>query len=770
MSIADQSKRLAEITNDIWRKIDFYVTAALYIVAAIVPVLIIPSVPTGGALVLPIFVGLVMAVLHVRGHPTLAKLLFTYYMIFVVLMQVFPLANSPNISSYFVLSEALLIVLGLVLLPMLFLPFSGLAVAGGFLAGSLMVDPRFVPVGFAILIVLSLYQRKLAGPAGMFLVALLTVQPFVVAASMANKAILAFPLLAFPSMSIGYIRLIPSTNELSLVYLVKGLLSNPIYLLAPSTSFGQMFYVIGGFVNNLLNPLATVGFKKLLLDLVFITQFYVMQVLMAVVFSVVSIVSVEGISLLRTYFQNPDRGELSKYFATLEPLVFSLLLSLLFIYFASMMAVPLGYTTAIGFSAGFAPLALGSVVVGGAAISAEELYINRRAEEILLREDIERIAKELRTLEEDIRKDLGLIRESVREREFPYDEPLAQIEKDMTGILSAAEDGGLENLRRLRASAGELLTQAQQLRNRMIAEILDYARTVSLRFNSLTRRYAELTGRTQPASLPVDYSSISDVAQVLRGTYDTYKSLSNDMISLYKSVAGALHRLFPNEVPVPEEAEPTESLDRLEALLNYFLVPVLEGRRELFESFRDKVCNELSVGCGIPIIEAPKLVEELQRWAEEKASELEERRNAVMSLRSTFSDIVKFEHGYSSLIESEKVLPKIENVIESLRGWSDGESILAAAAAYRELVPQIEKAIKEDRIRVNVLCNYRLMEQMIIDMMDQRNELRAEDIPLSADAAAYLMKVIATLRPGEFAYEEKVMPFSEVRRVLRRRK
>jgi len=92
MSIADQSKRLAEITNDIWRKIDFYVTAALYIVAAIVPVLIIPSVPTGGALVLPIFVGLVMAVLHVRGHPTLAKLLFTYYMIFVVLMQVFPLA------------------------------------------------------------------------------------------------------------------------------------------------------------------------------------------------------------------------------------------------------------------------------------------------------------------------------------------------------------------------------------------------------------------------------------------------------------------------------------------------------------------------------------------------------------------------------------------------------------------------------------------------------------------------------------------------------
>jgi len=340
----------------------------------------------------------------------------------------------------------------------------------------------------------------------------------------------------------------------------------------------------------------------------------------------------------------------------------------------------------------------------------------------------------------------------------------------MTGILSAAEDGGLEDLRRLRASAGELLTQAQQLRNRMIAEILDYARTVSLRFNSLTRRYAELTGRTQPASLPVDYSSISDVAQVLRGTYDTYKSLSNDMISLYKSVAGAFHRLFPNEVPVPEEAEPTESLDRLEALLNYFLVPILEGRRELFESFRDKVCNELSVGCGIPIIEAPKLVEELQRWAEEKASELEERRNAVMSLRSTFSDIVKFEHGYSSLIESEKVLPKIENVIESLRGWSDGESILAAAAAYRELVPQIEKAIKEDRIRVNVLCNYRLMEQMIIDMMDQRNELRAEDIPLSADAAAYLMKVIATLRPGEFAYEEKVMPFSEVRRVLRRRK
>jgi len=766
MSIADQSKRLAEITNDIWRKIDFYVTAALYIVGAIVPVLIIPSVPTGGALVLPIFVGLVMAVLHVRGHPTLAKLLFTYYMIFVVLMQVFPLAISPNISSGFGLLEALLIVLGLVLLPMLFLPFSGLAVAGGFLAGSLMVDPRFVPVGFAILIVLSLYQKKLAGPAGMFLVALLTVQPFVVAASIVNnKAILAFP-----SMSIGYIRLIPSTNALSLVYLVKGLLPNPIYLLAPSTSFGQMFYVIGGFVNNLLNHLATVGFKELLQDLASITQFYVMQVLMAVVFSVVSIVSVEGISLLRTYFQNPDRGELSKYFATLEPLVFSLLLSLLFIYFASMMGVPLGYTTAIGFSAGFAPLALGSVVVGGAAISAEELYINRRAEEILLREDIERIAKELRTLEEDMRKDLGLIRESVREREFPYDEPLAQIEKDMTGILSAAEDGGLENLRRLRASAGELLTQAQQLRNRMIAEILDYARTVSLRFNSLTRRYAELTGRTQPASLPVDYSSISDVAQVLRGTYDTYKSLSNDMISLYKSVAGALHRLFPNEVPVPEEAEPTESLDRLEALLNYFLVPLLEGRRELFESFRDKVCNELSVGCGIPIIEAPKLVEELQRWAEEKASELEERRNAVMSLRSTFSDIVKFEHGYSSLIESEKVLPKIENVIESLRGWSDGESILAAAAAYRELVPQIEKAIKEDRIRVNVLCNYRLMEQMIIDMMDQRNELRAEDIPLSADAAAYLMKVIATLRPGEFAYEEKVMPFSEVRRVLRRRK
>jgi hypothetical protein len=768
MSIADQSKRLAEITNDIWRKIDFYVTAALYIVAAIVPVLIIPSVPTGGALVLPIFVGLVMAVLHVRGHPTLAKLLFTYYMIFVILMQVFPLATNPNIikiSSDFGLLEALLIVLGLVLLPMLFLPFSGLAVAGGFLAGSLMVDPRFVPVGFAILIVLSIYQRKLAGPAGMFLVALLAMQPFVVAASIVNKAILAFP-----SMSIEYIRLIPSTNKPFPVYLVKGLLPNPIYLLAPSTSLGQMFYAIGGFVNNLLNPLATEGFKKLLQVLASITQFYVMQVLMAVVFSVVSIVSVEGISLLRTYFQNPDRGELSKYFATLEPLVFSLLLSLLFIYFASMMGVPLGYKTAIGFSAGFAPLALGSVVVGGAAISAEELYINRRAEEILLREDIERIAKELRTLEEDIRKDLGLIRESVREREFPYDEPLAQIEKDMTGILSAAEDGGLENLRRLRASAGELLTQAQQLRNRMIAEILDYARTVSLRFNSLTRRYAELTGRTQPASLPVDYSSISDVAQVLRGTYDTYKSLSNDMISLYKSVAGALHRLFPNEVPVPEEAEPTESLDRLEALLNYFLVPLLEGRRELFESFRDKVCNELSVGCGIPIIEAPKLVEELQRWAEEKASELEERRNAVMSLRSTFSDIVKFEHGYSSLIESEKVLPKIENVIESLRGWSDGESILAAAAAYRELVPQIEKAIKEDRIRVNVLCNYRLMEQMIIDMMDQRNELRAEDIPLSADAAAYLMKVIATLRPGEFAYEEKVMPFSEVRRVLRRRK
>jgi len=766
MSIADQSKRLAEITNDIWRKIDFYVTAALYIVAAIVPVLIIPSVPTGGAFVLPIFVGLVMAVLHVRGHPTLAKLLFTYYMIFVVLMQVFPLAITPNISSYFGWLEALLIVLGLVLLPMLFLPFSGLAVAGGFLAGSLMVDPRFVPVGFAILIVLSLYQRKLAGPAGMFLVALLTMQPFVVAASMANNN----ATLVFPSMSIKYIRLIQSTNESSPVYLVNGSLQNPIYLLAPSTSFGQMFYAIGGFVNKLLKHLATVGFIEPLQDLASITRFFFMQVLMAVVFSVVSIVSVEGISLLRTYFQNPDRGELSKYFATLEPLVFSLLLSLLFIYFASMMGVPLGYTTAIGFSAGFAPLALGSIVVGGAAISAEELYINRRAEEILLREDIERIAKELRTLEEDMRKDLGLIRESVREREFPYDEPLAQIEKDMTGILSAAEDRGLENLRRLRASAGELLTQAQQLRNRMIAEILDYARTVSLRFNSLTRRYAELTGRTQPANLPVDYSSISDVAQVLRGTYDTYKSLSNDMISLYKSVAGALHRLFPNEVPVPEEAEPTESLDRLEALLNYFLVPLLEGRRELFESFRDKVCNELSVGCGIPIIEAPKLVEELQRWAEEKASELEERRNAVMSLRSTFSDIVKFEHGYSSLIESEKVLPKIENVIESLRGWSDGESILAAAAAYRELVPQIEKAIKEDRIRVNVLCNYRLMEQMIIDMMDQRNELRAEDIPLSADAAAYLMKVIATLRPGEFAYEEKVMPFSEVRRVLRRRK
>jgi len=766
MSIADQSKRLAEITNDIWRKIDFYVTAALYIVAAIVPVLIIPSVPTGGALVLPIFVSLVMAVLHVRGHPTLAKLLFTYYMIFVVLMQVFPLAITPNISSYFGWLEALLIVLGLVLLPMLFRPFSGLAVVGGFLAGSLMVDPRFVPVGFAILIVLSLYQRKLAGPAGMFLVALLTMQPFVVAASMANNN----ATLVFPSMSIKYIRLIQSTNESSPVYLVNGSLQNPIYLLAPSTSFGQMFYAIGGFVNKLLKHLATVGFIEPLQDLASITRFFFMQVLMAVVFSVVSIVSVEGISLLRTYFQNPDRGELSKYFATLEPLVFSLLLSLLFIYFASMMGVPLGYTTAIGFSAGFAPLALGSIVVGGAAISAEELYINRRAEEILLREDIERIAKELRTLEEDMRKDLGLIRESVREREFPYDEPLAQIEKDMTGILSAAEDRGLENLRRLRASAGELLTQAQQLRNRMIAEILDYARTVSLRFNSLTRRYAELTGRTQPASLPVDYSSISDVAQVLRGTYDTYKSLSNDMISLYKSVAGALHRLFPNEVPVPEEAEPTESLDRLEALLNYFLVPLLEGRRELFESFRDKVCNELSVGCGIPIIEAPKLVEELQRWAEEKASELEERRNAVMSLRSTFSDIVKFEHGYSSLIESEKVLPKIENVIESLRGWSDGESILAAAAAYRELVPQIEKAIKEDRIRVNVLCNYRLMEQMIIDMMDQRNELRAEDIPLSADAAAYLMKVIATLRPGEFAYEEKVMPFSEVRRVLRRRK
>jgi len=765
MSVADPSQRLAEITNDIWRKIDLYVTAAIYIVAAVVPVLIIPSVPMGGALVIPIFVGLAMAVLHVRDHPTLAKLLFTYYMIFVVLVQVFPLAQSPNVSGAFWQFEALLIVLGLVLLPMLLSPFSGLVVVGGFLAGSLMVDPRFIPVGFAILIVLSLYQRRLAGPAGMFLVALLTLLPFVVAASIANNAILVFP-----SMSIEYIRLVPITYAPSSVYLVNGLLSNPIYLLAPSTSLGQMSYAIGGFVNYLLKPLVTAGFKQLLSDLAFIIKYYSMQVLMVVVFSVVSIVSVEGISLLRPYFQNPDRGELSKYFATLEPLVFSLLLSLLFIYFASQMGVPLGYTTAIGFSAGFAPLALGSVVVGGAAISAEELYINRRAEEILLREDIERIAKELRTLEEDIRKDLGLIRESVREREFPYDEPLAQIEKDMTGILSAAEDGGLENLRRLRASAGELLTQAQQLRNRMIAEILDYARTVSLRFNSLTRRYAELTGRTQPASLPVDYSSISDVAQVLRGTYDTYKSLSNDMISLYKSVAGALHRLFPNEVPVPEEAEPTESLDRLEALLNYFLVPLLEGRRELFESFRDKVCNELSVGCGIPIIEAPKLVEELQRWAEEKASELEERRNAVMSLRSTFSDIVKFEHGYSSLIESEKVLPKIENVIESLRGWSDGESILAAAAAYRELVPQIEKAIKEDRIRVNVLCNYRLMEQMIIDMMDQRNELRAEDIPLSADAAAYLMKVIATLRPGEFAYEEKVMPFSEVRRVLRRRK
>ena len=765
MSGADSSKRLADIAGDIWRKVDLYVTAALYVAAAVVPVLIIPSVPVGGALVLPIFVGLVMAVLHIRGHPNLAKFLLSYYMIFVALVQVLPLSLSPNVGGAFGLFEALSISLGFVFLPAVLRPFTGSAVAGGFLAGALMVDPRLLPVGFALLIVVSIYQRRLAGPAGAFLVALLILQPFVVAASLANKATLVFP-----SMSIGYVAVGASASSIMhIINLVHGSLSNPIYLTAPSTSFGQLSYALYEFGHYLADAV-TGGFRSLVSWYVDIVTYYGMQMLMAIVFAVVSVLSVEGTSLLGSYFGSPERGELSKYFVALEPLVFALVLSSLFIYFASQMGVPLGYTTALGFSAGFAPLALGSVAAGGAAVSAEEFYVYRRAEEILLREEIEGIAAKLRTLLEDARRDLGVIRESVRERAFPYDEPLAQIERDMAGILSAVEEGGLENLRRLRAAAGELRRQAEQLRNKMTDDILEYARSVALRFNGVRERYAELTGRSPPGTLPVDYSSISDVAQAFRSAYGLYRRLSEDMLSIYTSVAGALHRLFPGEVPPPEEAEPTELLDRLEAMLNYELEPLLEGRRELFESFRDRACSELGVGCGIPVIEVSKLVEELQRWAEEKVRELEERRNAVLSLRSTLSEIVRLEHGYSSLIESEKVLPDIERAIESIRGWSDGESILAAAVAYRELVPRIERAIKDDRIRVSVLSNYRLLERLVIDAMDGRDELRPEDIPLSADAAAYLMGVIAMLRPGEFAYEEKAMPFGEVRRALGRRK
>lgn len=762
MSGADPSRRLAEIAGDIWRNADLYVTAALYMAAAVVPVLIIPSVPMGGALVLPIFAGLAMALLHIRGHPNLAKFLLSYYMIFVALVQVLPLSQSPNVGGAFGPFEALLISLGFLFLPVVLSPFTGSAVAGGFLAGALMVDPRLLPVGFALLIVVSIYQRRLAGPAGAFLVALLILQPFAVAASLANKASLVFP-----SMSIGYVA--AGASAPSIINLVHGSLSNPIYLTAPSTSLGQLSYAIYEFERYLGNAV-TGGFTGLVHGFVDIVIYYGMQVLMAIVFAVVSMLSVEGISLLGSYFRSPERGGLGKYFVALEPLVFALVLSSLFIYFASQMGVPLGYTTALGFSAGFAPLALGSVAAGGAAVSVGEFYVYRRAEEILLREEIEGIAAELRKLLEEARGDLGVIRESVRERAFPYDEPLAQIERDMAGILSTVEEGGLENLRRLRAAAGELLRQAEQLRNRMTAEILDYARSVALRFNSVTERYAELTGRSPPGTLPVDYSFISDVAQAFRSAYGLYRRLSDDMLSIYTSVAGALHRLFLGEVPPPEEAEPTESLDRLEAMLNYGLEPLLEGRRELFESFRDRACSDLGVGCGIPVIDASKLVEELQRWAEERVRELEERRDAVLSLRSTLSEIVRLEHGYSSLIESEKVLPDIERAIESIRGWSDGESILAAAAAYRELVPRIERAIKDDRIRVSVLSNYRLLERLVIDTMDGRDELRPDDIPLSADAAAYLMRVIATLRPGEFAYEEKAMPFGEVRRALRRRK
>ncbi|MFP3401750.1 MAG: hypothetical protein RXP91_05760 [Nitrososphaeria archaeon] len=768
MSGAGSSQRLAEITSDIWRRADLYVTAALYVAAAVVPVLIIPSVPMGGALVLPIFIGLAMALLHVRGHPNLAKFLLSYYMIFVALVQVLPLSMSPKVGGAFGPFEALLISLGFIFLPAVLSPFTGSAVAGGFLAGALMVDPRLLPVGFALLIAVSIYQRRLAGPAGAFLVALLMLQPFVVAASLANvdKAPLVFP-----SMSIGYVALSATapTSAPTITHIVHGSLPNPIYLTAPSTSLSQLSYAIYGF-EHYLGDAMTGGFRGLVGGFVDIVTYYAMQVLMAIVFAVVSMLSVEGTSLLESYFRSPERGGLGKHLVALEPLVFALVLSSLFIYFASQMGVPLGYTTALGFSAGFAPLALGSVAAGGAAVSAGEFYVYRRAEEILLREEIEGIATELRKLLEEARRDLGMIRESVRERAFPYDEPLAQIERDMAGVLSAVEEGGLENLRRLRAAAGELLRQAEQLRNRMIAEILDYARSAALRFNGVAERYAGLTGRSPPGTLPVDYYSVSDVAQAFRSAYGLYRRLSGDMLSIYASVAGALHRLFPGEVPPPEEAEPTESLDRLESMLNYWLVPLLEGRRELFESFRDRACSDLGVGCGIPIIEAPKLVEELQRWAEERARELEERRDAVLSLRSTLSEIVRLEHGYSSLIESEKVLPDIEGVIESLRGWSDGGSILAAAAAYRELVPRIERAIRDDRIRVSVLSNYRLLERLVIDAMDGRDELRPEDIPLSADAAAYLMRVIATLRPDEFAYEEKAMPFGEVRRSLRRRK
>jgi tetratricopeptide (TPR) repeat protein len=774
------SNELNEEMKKLRKKIDNYVTSALFFVSIVVTSILIPFLPVGGFYILPILLGLILAILNYRGFLTISKYIMLYYVIATLLLQVFvsfySLELYNSVDKSYIISELAFVLVGIVLLPIFLKPVNGFSIAVGWLATALLVYPKTFAIGIALIIIASLYQQLLTKSSlAVPLIVAILYQPFLIAATLANVSGISNAYV-FPLISIKYVSPNVSPSNMSVLLMPtnnvtdQDALKNPIYLLAPLNDVSGYNFLMPVFLNYYISTAKSFSSPISLIKSIWllISSDYIAQLFIIIVFSITSFLAAEGMNILNRYFLSPDRGKIAKWFNYLQPAIFALLLSVLFVYIVSQSSIPLNYTTSFKFTYTILLGTFGSVIIGGIMLSAEEIYISRKANEVIIRGRIREKLKDFESIKKKFIDEIQKVSSIVRDKKFYYDEPLNNIEKEVKVITKDIDKMNLENLHKTYKLMENTIEYVNNLELKFINEVIEHARNSSLKYNFMAEEMSQILG-VKFEALPTIFSSLEEAINYFEIAYEHYESFSKTLVHVYTNVVNAMFRLFPEDTPNPEQLNSSYLLSDIENLINYYLKPIISGESTLFENFRDKICEKINIGCKYTIVNVDKFLEEILKWTEAQIKELESYKNMISSLRNTISEIVMIEQSYAILQEEEKIVPDIEVQINRLKEWSNAQSFLEAIEEQAKLLPRIKDAIEKDKVQIVTLSIYRLVERYIEDLIKVKEYIEPNDVPLEPQAATLAMKYMAMLNPDKYGIETKELPFGgQVIRLIRR--
>lgn len=772
-----------EISAKVRERVDDYVTSALVFASIMATALALPVLPLGGNLVLPVVVAVISTVLNLRGRKEVVKVILTYYLVLTLTVQSF-FSFAPLIPRYpelYLGQLAFLLILAFVVAPIVAKWASPFSIALGLLVGTGLVYPDSLPLALAGLVLAVVYSRDVGRAGQVILISVLLIEPFITAATASN----GLGNMAFEALKLDYVTLnfYNTSSGTSLQGIqgsasfhpvngtfVRSSLQYPVYLFGGARDLDTEFLTIASTFRVLGNEVS-LSPGVLGRGLAELVGFFYVAIAVGAVLAVASILSVEGVRTLSRLYSKVEGTSLGGYLAIAEPAIYSSLFSLLLIYLVSQMSIPLDYLTSVGFNYPFLLGTFGTSALGGGAISVREWYVSRKAEEMRLRRRIMELAEEFRRRKAKVLASLEALRETVKERDFPYSNLFRNLGEEVEREVEGVERVGLEVLRSRLRRVEELTREAEQLRRNMEYEVLNFVRSRVLRYNALASEAERLTGLSVQRLSENPFDSLDRVIQNYGSAYAVYRDLSTKLTEVYESLNRALSRLMPKDVARVESPPPSDSLEGLENLVNSYLKPMLEGVAE--EEF-SKYVGEFSKLTGIPpnftIREADKFLTELQRWIESEVGKLDGMLAQVRELETIASNLLSFGQNYTPMRSTSSVAPEIEDFTKRLRNWADLEELSETLREYREyLLPKLQEALKSDQLQIEVTSTFKAVERYLLDQLGNREAIEVENVPLSREAAITSLQLFVNSHPHEYSLEvkERALGRREVR--VRRR-